>query len=199
MNWEWRGVEKENCAVVFKVAEEFGGVSNMSNEFPLVVYGEAGEEFIFKSSEALYQACRYPHQPKWQREIMDAPHAMRAKMAAKKEGRRDETRPDWDAVRVEIMRWCLQVKLDQHFGEFYNLLRKSGDRAIVERSKRDRFWGAVLEKDGVLRGANRLGRLLMEIRDETVEWMKGEDDEAEWPAPVPPQIGDLLICGQLVE
>ena len=70
MNWEWRGVEKENCAVVFKVAEEFGGLSNMSNEFPLVVYGEAGEEFIFKSSEALYQACRYPHQPKWQREIM---------------------------------------------------------------------------------------------------------------------------------
>jgi len=190
VNWEWDGVENENCAVVFKVAEEFGGLSNMHNGYTLQVDGVK-----WGSSEALYQACRYPHEPEWQREIREAPHAMRAKMAAKKEGRRAQSRPDWDAVRVEIMRWCLREKLDQHFGEFYSLLRKSGDRAIVEKSRKDRFWGAVLEKDGVLRGQNRLGMLLMEIRDETVEWMNGDDDEAVWPEPAPPQIGQFVLCG----
>lgn len=113
---------------------------------------------------------------------------MPAKMAAKKGGRRAQSRKDWDSVRVEIMRWCLQMKLDQHFGRFYNSLRKSGDRPIVERSRRDRFWGAVLEEDGVLRGKNQLGRLLMELRDESLEWMNGDDDEAEWPTPVWPLI-----------
>jgi hypothetical protein len=49
------------------------------------------------------------------------------------------------------------MKLEQHFGRFFNLLKSTGDRAIVERSRRDRFWGAVLEKDGVLRGENMLG------------------------------------------
>lgn len=191
MDWEWNGVERENCAVVFKVAEEFGGLSNMHNGYPLQVDGVE-----WGSSEALYQACRYPHQPEWQREIREAPHAMRAKMAAKRDGRRAQSRQDWDSVRVEIMRWCLQLKLDQHFGEFYNLLRNSGDRAIVEKSRRDRVWGAVLEKDGVLRGENRLGRLLMEIRDKTVEWMNGDDDEAEWLAPAPPPIGQFLLFGQ---
>jgi hypothetical protein len=35
MIWEHGEQSHENCAVVFKVDEEFGGLSNMSNEFPL--------------------------------------------------------------------------------------------------------------------------------------------------------------------
>jgi hypothetical protein len=63
------------------------------------------------SSEALYQAMRFPHCPDWQREILEAPHAMQAKMKARKEGRRQKhSRPDWEAVQEEVMRWCLRVK-----------------------------------------------------------------------------------------
>jgi hypothetical protein len=94
------------------------------------------------------------------------------------------------------MRWCLLVKLDQNFGKFYNLLKSTGDRAIVERSRRDRFWGAVEEQDGVLRGENALGRLLMQLRDEVVEWMSGEDEDAEWPEPLPPRVGQFHLLGQ---
>ncbi|HJN13665.1 MAG TPA: NADAR family protein [Pirellulaceae bacterium] len=193
MKWELGSVQNDDCVVVHKVSENFGGLSNMHNGYPLHV-----EKNSWRSSEALYQACRYPHKPQWQREIMVAPHAMRAKMAAKKENRRTHSRPDWNTVRVGIMRWCLRMKLDQHFGQVFNLLQKTGDRAIVEHSRRDRFWGAVLERDGVLRGENWLGRLWMELRDETVVWMQGEDEEEEWPAPEPPSIVGLsFLCGHV--
>jgi ribA/ribD-fused uncharacterized protein len=162
MNWEWEGTVHQDCVVFYKVNDEYCGLSNMSNEFPLRVNG-----LRVGSSEALYQACRFPHRPDWQQEILDAPHAMRAKMVAKKEGRRKEhSRADWEQVQEAVMRWCLRVKLAQHARQFGGLLRWSAPRPIVERSRKDRFWGAVLEKDGVLRGENRLGRLLMGLRDE---------------------------------
>src|SRR5262245_35960788 len=162
MNWEGEGTAHENCVVFFKVKEEWGGLSNMSNDFPLRVNGRR-----VGSSEALYQACRFPHRADWQQEVLDAPHAMRAKMAAKKEGRRRTgSRPDWEQAQQEVMRWCLSVKLAQQFERFGGLLRRTSPRPIVERSRKDRFWGAVLEADGVLRGQNHLGLLLMELRDE---------------------------------
>jgi ribA/ribD-fused uncharacterized protein len=42
------------------------------------------------------------------------------------------------------------------------LLLSTGERPLVEDSPYDRYWGAG--KDG--RGKNRLGALLMELRDE---------------------------------
>src|SRR5262249_26652285 len=117
------------------------------------------------SSEALYQACRYPHQPDWQREIIGRASPMAAKMASRKDGRRKETRADWEAVQVEVMRWVLRVKLAQHYGALSWPLRGTAGRAIVERSHRDRFWGAVEDEDGRLHGGNQLGRLLMELRE----------------------------------
>jgi ribA/ribD-fused uncharacterized protein len=162
MDWEWNNTKHANCAVIFKVKEEWGELSNMNNDFPLRVNG-----IYVGSSEALYQAMRYPHQPDWQKEILDAPHAMMAKMKSKKGGRRKTgSRPDWEAVQLDIMRWCLRVKLAFHFREFGRILRASNKRAIVERSRKDRYWGAVAEDDAVLRGENWLGRLLMELRDE---------------------------------
>ena len=58
--WEGR-----DCVVFHKVKEGFGGLSNMSNEFPLVVGGVA-----IRSSEALYQAMKFPHLPAVQRAIL---------------------------------------------------------------------------------------------------------------------------------
>ena len=83
MIWESNGQQFEDCAVIFKVHDEFGELSNMHNGFPLKV----GKLHV-KSSEALYQAFRFPHQLDWQREILDAKQSMGAKMKAKKDGRR---------------------------------------------------------------------------------------------------------------
>src|SRR5262245_55901493 len=191
MNWEWAGTVHHDCVLFYKVGEEFGGLSNMSNDFPLRVNG-----LRVSSSEALYQACRFPQRPDWQQEILNAPHAMQAKMKAKKEGRRQQhSRPDWEEIQVEIMRWCLRVKLAQHFGKFGGLLRRSAPRPVVERSRKDRFWGAVLEADGVLRGQNRLGLLLMELRDELLA-VKVAGQEGRLLRVEPPQVRGLLLLGQ---
>jgi ribA/ribD-fused uncharacterized protein len=165
----------------------------MSNEFPLRVNG-----LQIGSSEAPYQAFRFPHRPDWQQEILAAPHAMQAKMKSKKEGRRKEhSRPDWEAIQVEVMRWCLRVKLAHHVTKFGGLLRWSAPRPIVERSQKDRIWGAVLEKDGVLRGQNRLGQLLMELCEKLLA-CKLAGQESRLLRVEPPQIPDFLLLGQAI-
>jgi hypothetical protein len=65
----------------------------------------------------------------------------------------------------------------------------------VEQSRKDRFWGAVLERDGVLRGENHLGRLLMELREELAA-CKQAGEESRLLRVVPPEIPDFLLLGQ---
>jgi ribA/ribD-fused uncharacterized protein len=122
-----------------------------------------------RTSEALYQACRFPHLPEVQRLIIEERSPMAAKMKSKPF--RSRSRADWDVVRVDIMRWCLRVKLAQHRARFGGLLMQTGSLAIVEESGRDRFWGAVPSKENpsVLVGENVLGSLLGDMRAQTTE------------------------------
>ncbi len=149
---------RDDSAVFLKTKERYGGLSNMAGGFPLVV-----NDVPIRSSEALYQACRFPHLPEIQHEII----AQRSPMSAKMKGKphRHNSRTDWDAVRVKIMRWCLQVKLAQNWDKFSALLLETGDMPIVEHSRRDDFWGAKPVDDHLLIGINVLGRLLMELRE----------------------------------
>ena len=130
----------------------------MAAGFPLCVNGTR-----IRSSEALYQSCRFPHRPEVQRLIIQQNSPMTAKMKSKPY--RHDSRQDWDRVRVKIMRWCLRVKLAQNFRKFSDLLLETGARPIVEESRKDDFWGAKVSADGTLVGMNVLGRLLMELRE----------------------------------
>jgi type I restriction enzyme S subunit len=90
-------------------------------------------------------------------------------MTAKMRGKpfHKDSRPDWNVVRVNIMRWCLRVKLAQNWEKFSALLLGTGDLPIVEKKvRRTDFWGAKQTEDGTLVGRNVLGRLLMELRQE---------------------------------
>lgn len=146
--------------VVFrKTKEKFGGLSNMAADFPLRV-----NDVSIRTSEALYQACRFPHLPEIQRAIIAQKSPMTAKMKSKPH--RKESRADWNRVRVNIMRWCLRVKLVQNWDAFSRLLLDTANMPIVEFSRRDRFWGAKALDENTLVGMNVLGRLLMELRDE---------------------------------
>jgi putative DNA methylase len=117
-----------------------------------------------RTAEALYQALRFPHDLALQRLILDERSPMTAKMRTKPH--RARTRSDWDAIRVDLMRWCLRVKLAENWSSFGDLLLETGDRPIVEESKKDTFWGARPCEDGTLVGQNVLGRLLMELREQ---------------------------------
>lgn len=146
------------CAVFAKTKEQFGGLSNMAAGYPLWV-----NSVSIRTSEALYQACRYPHLPDIQRAIVEEVSPMTAKMVAKRYIH--QSRSDWDDVRVPIMRWCLRLKLVQHFEKFSELLLSTSGRSIVEFSRKDAYWAAKPTPDGYLQGENVLGRLLMELRD----------------------------------
>lgn len=74
---------------------------------------------------------------------------------------REFRRPDWDAVKVDIMREILRAKVGQHEYVRRKLL-ETGDRELVENSWRDGFWGWGEDR----KGQNMLGKLWMEIRAE---------------------------------
>ncbi len=144
-----------------KTKELFGGLSNMASGFPIKVNG-----IYILTSEALYQACRFPHLPDVQRKIINERSPMTAKMVGKPF--RGNTRQDWDNTRVDIMYWCLRVKLAQNFITFGQLLETTCNKPIVEDSNKDPFWGAIKDKrsENYLIGVNALGRLLMKLRQE---------------------------------
>jgi type I restriction enzyme S subunit len=150
-----------NSCVFRKTKESFGGLSNMCAGFPIVVNG-----IKILTSEALYQVCRFPSLPEVQMKIINEKSPMGAKMAGKPF--RIYTRENWNQVRVEIMYWCLKAKLAQNYISFGMVLESTFDKPIVEESHKDKFWGAVKNKndESTLSGANVLGRCLMELRSE---------------------------------
>jgi putative DNA methylase len=181
-----REYERSSSIVFLKTKEAFGGLSNMAGGFPLRVNG-----IRILTSEALYQACRFPHRPEVQRLVIEQNSPMTAKMKTKPY--RDDTRPDWDGVRVKIMRWCLRVKLAQNYSIFARLLQSTGERPIVEESRKDDFWGAKPLDVDVLVGMNVLGRLLMELRQDVYE--KPEQLLDVLPLDIP----DFLLFSQPIE
>jgi ribA/ribD-fused uncharacterized protein len=153
---------------------EFGPLSNMAPDFPIFVLGVR-----VATAEALYQACRFPDEPEIQSIIVDQMSPMTAKMKSKKY--RDRTRADWDNVRVDVMRWCLRIKLQNNLARFGDVLERTGERAIVEESVKDDFWGAKPQEDGTLVGKNVLGRLLMELRRDFRDVKSGQAPAIKYP------------------
>jgi ribA/ribD-fused uncharacterized protein len=184
-----RTYHRDDVVIVYKTKEIFGGLSNMAAGFPLLVNGVR-----IRTSEALYQACRFPHLPDVQRGIIEQRSPMTAK--AESRSRHGESRHDWDCVRNNVMRWCLRVKLAQNYEEFGRLLLATGDRPIVEQSFKDDYWGAKVFSiaDNTLTGQNILGRLLMELR----EFLKNDADGALRMVS-PPGIPDFLLLGKPIE
>lgn len=181
-------VYRRACSAIFRKTDgPFGGFSNMSGSYPLVVNGTR-----IRTSEALYQACRFPHRPEVQKEIIEQNNPMFAKTVSRSYG--EESRSDWSRVRVRIMRWCLRVKLAQHWSAFAKLLLETGSKPIVEESLKDDFWGAIAQDEETLAGENMLGRLLMELRADLERPHAGALMRV---APVP--IPDFLLHGEPIE
>lgn len=180
---------RSESVVFYKTNEDFGGLSNMAAGYPLQV-----NDIHIRTAEALYQACRFPHLPDVQSEIIGQHSPMTAKMKSKPH--RKDSRSDWDEIRYKVMRWCLRVKLAQNYEEFGRLLLATRDRPIVEQSRKDDYWGAKLAdvSGDTLIGQNVLGRLLMELR----ERLKA-DTEGALRTVAPLGISDFLLLGKTIE
>lgn len=130
-----RQYDIRNVAAFRKTTEKWGELSNMAGGFPIFV-----NDVHIKNIEALYQSCRYPHLPDVQHKILFQDSPMTAKMVGKPF--RLQTRPDWEEVKILIMKWCLRVKLAQNWERFSEVLLKTENMPIVELSNKDDFWGA---------------------------------------------------------
>lgn len=119
----------------------------------------------FDTSEAVYHWEKFraysfvPDRTELMELIRLAPSAHEAFKLA--EQNKDRRRPDWDDVKVDVMRGILRAKAGQHEYVRRKLLA-TGDRELVENSWRDDFWGWGPNHDG----KNMLGKLWMEIRAE---------------------------------
>ncbi len=77
---------------------------------------------------------------------------------------RDRKRPlrrDWESVKDQVMLEALRTKFTQH-DELKAILLGTGDAKLVEHTERDSYWG----DGGDGSGKNRLGLLLMQLREE---------------------------------
>ncbi len=150
----------EACGFRYTRAE----YGEFSNFYPLPAPIPAGP-WMFNSSEALYQAAKFPAAPDVQEHI--------AVVAEPRDAARLGRNPDfpidphWTAQRVEVMRWVLRRKLETLPELIGPVLDRTEDRPIVEISNRDPFWGASptqTPEGPAYRGRNVLGRLWMELR-----------------------------------
>ncbi len=148
----------EVCGFRF-VRAPWGAFSNFA---PLLAPIAAGP-WSFATSEHLYQAAKFAAAPEVQRWIAGAPTARAA--AAIGRGETADLDPRWNAQRVNVMRWVLRMKREANAADIDAALAATGERAIVEVSTRDAWWGAKPAGDSY-RGANVLGRLWMELRQQ---------------------------------
>ena len=83
--------------------------------------------------------------------------------AAKRLGRRVDLRADWEQVKLEVMRRVVRAKFAQH-PDLARRLLATGDAELREgNSWHDVYWGVDMRTG---RGANHLGRILMDLRRE---------------------------------
>jgi len=182
---KFRTYDINDVASFNKTSEIYGGLSNMASGYPIVV-----NDVSILTSEALYQACRYPRHPETQNAIIRQRSPMAANMVSKQAI--NDTRQDWFSVRISIMKWCLKVKLVQNWDVFSDLLDSTENKPIVEISNIDDYWGCKLRGDKLV-GGNVLGRLLMDLRE-----YRRSIDHRTLSGINPPGIVDFKLLGNNV-
>ena len=149
-------VYKKSDVIHFRRNREAYGI--LSNMYPTPVEVNG---VIIRTSEALYQACKFPDYPLIQKKIIEQASPMTAKWEARVQ--KDLVRKDWFECNVDIMAWCVWMKLIQN-SDLGEALLSTGNSVIVENSSKDTFWGA--KPNGPLFvGNNILGKILMKARD----------------------------------
>lgn len=86
---------------------------------------------------------------------------------AKRRGRQIQLRPDWEEVKVSVMRAVVQTKFARP--EPREVLLATGDAALVEYNQwHDNYWGVCICERCPGKGQNQLGRVLYDLRSEIV-------------------------------
>jgi len=119
------------------------------------------EGITYPSAETAFQAAK----------CADTKERLKFKLLqpgeAKKLGKKINLRPDWENVKVDIMRKIIKIKFSGN-QELTNKLLKTGNAVLVESNTwHDNFWGSCeCSRCNYISAENMLGNLLMECRTE---------------------------------
>jgi len=130
----------------------YGCFSNFSK------HGITADGKYWATSEHFFQAQKFAGTPHEERVRLTPTPKAAAELG------RDRSLPlrtDWEMVKEEVMRRALYAKFTQH-PDLGSLLLATGNAELVENTQGDIYWGCG--KDGT--GKNRLGILLMELREQ---------------------------------
>lgn len=136
----------------YRTGDAYGEFSNFA-AYPIEIAGRT-----WPTSEHYFQAQKFAGHPD-EEELRAIPSPMAVARAGRE--RRRPLRPDWDAVRDDVMMTALRAKFTQH-ESLRTLLLETGDAPLVEHTANDSYWA----DGGDGSGANRLGVLLERLRAE---------------------------------
>ena len=85
-------------------------------------------------------------------------------LTAKRRGKKVPLRPDWEEVKDDLMYQVCKAKFTQH-PDLQEMLLATGNQELQEGNTwGDTYWGVCKGK-----GQNKLGKILMRIREELRE------------------------------
>lgn len=119
---------------------------------------------VWPTVEHYFQAMKSLDSDDWEKiRKLDTPGK------AKRAGRKLRLRPDWEKVKEDFMMKALRAKFKMK--DFKRSLLSTGDEEIVEWNKwHDNEWGSCTCPRCInFPGRNKLGKLLMQLRDELSE------------------------------
>jgi len=108
--------------------------------------------------ENYYQAQKFTD-PELRQSIHDAEQPIIAKTLA--DGNKAAIRPDWDAIKDDVMYRAVRRKFELH-PELQAMLLATSDEEIAEANPADSYWG--VGPDGT--GLNKLGKIMARVRAE---------------------------------
>ena len=141
----------------------------------MIVEFDGENEFLsnFYHSPIFYEGIVYPTNEHFFQAMKTLDQTERQKIAnaetpgmAKRLGRHVQLRPDWEKIKVDVMRTGLMLKFTD--AALAKKLLDTGDEELVEGNWwHDNTWGNChCPKCSRLGGRNLLGMLLMEVRKE---------------------------------
>lgn len=135
----------------YAVNEAYGEFSNFAL-YPIKLKGK-----IWKTTEHYFQAQKFADKT-YQEKIRKASTPMKAAELGR--SRKVRIIKNWDNIKDNVMYDALNAKFTQH-EDLKKLLLETDDKILIEHTENDSYWGNA--GDGS--GKNRLGKLLMRLRD----------------------------------
>lgn len=136
----------------YSTKEAYGFFSNFA-AYPIKLGGK-----VWPTTEHYFQAQKF-YDSDYQEKIRQEKSPTIAARLGR--SRKVKIRPDWESVKEGIMRDALVAKFTQ-YPELTKILLNTNSAILIEHTTNDSYWGDG--GDGT--GKNRLGHLLMSVREE---------------------------------